>query len=166
MAVPEFVTRIRSKLGHDPLPLPGVTAVVRHDDGRILLVRRADNHRWTLVTGCLEPPEQPATAVIREVWEETGVVAEVQTLLRVESMDLITFPNSDQVYMLDLAFGCRAVGGEPRVNDDESIDAGWFELDRLPDIPPRHLACITAALHPAGTSWFAPPVPLPAAELD
>jgi hypothetical protein len=67
--------------------------------------------------------------------------------------------------MLDLAFSCRAAGGEPRVNDDESIDVGWFELDRLPDIPPRHLACITAALHPAGTSWFAPPVPL-AAEVD
>ena len=159
MGVPDFVSRIRSKLGHDPLPLPGVTAVVFHVDGRLLLVRRADNRQWGLVTGCLEPPEQPATATVREVWEEAGVVAEVDSLLRVESMDLITYANRDQVYMLDLAFRCRALAGEPHVNDDESIDADWFDLDALPDIPPRHHACLTAALHPTGSSWFAPPDP-------
>ncbi|MFD9691906.1 hypothetical protein ACFWXO_39795, partial [Kitasatospora sp. NPDC059088] len=33
-----------------------------------------------------------------------------------------------------LTFRCRAVGGEARVNDDESLEVGWFGLDELPPI--------------------------------
>ena len=34
--------------------MPAITAVVVRDE-QVLLVQRADNHAWTLVTGILEP---------------------------------------------------------------------------------------------------------------
>jgi 8-oxo-dGTP pyrophosphatase MutT (NUDIX family) len=53
--IPEFVVALRAKIGHAPLSLSEVTAVVLDDRDRILLVRRADTGRWALTTGCLEP---------------------------------------------------------------------------------------------------------------
>ena len=46
MPVPDFVLALRSKVGHDLLWLPGVSAVVVHQDGRVLLGRRTDNGLW------------------------------------------------------------------------------------------------------------------------
>src|SRR5688572_26821072 len=126
MPIPEFVLALREKIGQDPLPLPSVTAIVLDADDRVLLVRRADNGRWSLVSGCLEPGEQPAVGAVREVHEETAVTAVVERLVSVDAMPLTVCPNGDQVYWLDLTFRCRAVGGQARVNDDESVEVGWF----------------------------------------
>lgn len=59
MPVPEFVAALRRHVGHAPLWLSGVSVVVRDDDGRLLLTRRADNGRWAVVSGVLEPGEEP-----------------------------------------------------------------------------------------------------------
>jgi ADP-ribose pyrophosphatase YjhB (NUDIX family) len=152
--IPPFIVDLRAKVGHDPLHLPGVTAVVFDDEGRVLLVRRADNHRWTLVTGCLEPGEQPAVGAVREVAEETAVQVRAERLLSVAALPLMTFENGDQTYWLNVTFQCSVAGGEARVNDDESIDVGWFGLDDLPDLPARHQQDIRDALDPAAPARF------------
>lgn len=147
MATPEFIVKLREKIGHEPLWLPGITAVVLHDTGtRVLLGKRADTGGWRLVTGILEPGEEPAAGTIREVFEETGVVVAVERLLSVEAIDPNTYPNGDQCSFLDLAFRCRVISGEPRVNDDECTQVDWFALDALPaDLPERQLATIRRA---------------------
>ena len=43
MGAPDFVLALRAAIGHDPLLLPGVTAVVLNDQGEVLLGRRSDN---------------------------------------------------------------------------------------------------------------------------
>ena len=151
---PQFVLDLRARIGHDPLPLPSVTAVVFDDDSRVLLVRRADNGQWALVTGCLEPGEQPAAGAVREIAEETGVVAAAEHLLGVSALPLRACPNGDQVHWLDTAFRCRLVSGEAHVGDDESVDVGWFAVDQLPDIPPRHRECIEHAVSPEPAARF------------
>ncbi|MGW0586160.1 NUDIX hydrolase, partial [Streptomyces sp. NPDC002920] len=47
-----------------------------------------------------------------------------------------------------------AVGGEARVNDDESLDVGWFAVDALPSMRERQLFRIKQALADEPT-WFA-----------
>jgi ADP-ribose pyrophosphatase YjhB (NUDIX family) len=147
MPTPQFVLDLRASVGQQPLPLPSVTAVVLDDAGRVLLVRRTDNDRWALVTGCLEPGEQPAAGALREVEEETGVLAETERIVSVSALPLATCPNGDQVYWLDVTFRCRAVGGEARVNDDESVDVRWHLVSDLPaSLPDRHRQCLHDAL--------------------
>src|SRR5450756_1873189 len=60
MPIPDFVLALRSHIGKELLWMPGVSAVVVHEDGRLLLGRRADNGLWAVVSGILEPGEQPA----------------------------------------------------------------------------------------------------------
>jgi 8-oxo-dGTP pyrophosphatase MutT (NUDIX family) len=159
MPIPQFIAELRARVGHDPLLLPGVTAVVLDDDSRVLLVRRADNGQWTLVTGCLDPGEQPAVGAAREVAEETAVRVRVDRLLRVEALPLKTLPNGDQVHWVDVSFRCHPIGGQARVNDDESVDVGWFGLDDLPELAPRHLQAIHDALDAAPAARFQADVP-------
>jgi ADP-ribose pyrophosphatase YjhB (NUDIX family) len=148
MPTPQFILDLRAHVGHEALWLPGVTGVVLGDDGRVLLVRRADNDLWTLVTGCLEPGEQPAVGVLREVLEETAVTAVAERIVSVCS-------NSDKVHWLDVTVLCRAVGGTARVNDDESVDVGWFKLDEVPaSLPGRHRLCIQDAMRPDPRATF------------
>jgi ADP-ribose pyrophosphatase YjhB (NUDIX family) len=160
MATPDFILRIRERIGHDLLWLPGVTGVVLDADDRVLLVRRSDDGRWTLVTGVLDPGEQPAVGLVREIYEETGVEAEVERLVRVEATEPSAYPNGDQVQYLDLAFRCRALGGEARVNDDESTEVAWFALDALPELPPLQARCLADALRPDLAPRFVTPQPV------
>jgi len=151
---PPFILALREKIGHDLLWLPGVTAVVVDEAGRVLLVRRSDNGRWTLVTGCLDPGEQPAAGAVREVQEETGVEVTVERMLRVQAMAADAYVNGDRVQFLDIALLCRPVTTEAYVNDDESLEVGWFAVGDLPDLSARELACVEAALGGAETTWF------------
>src|SRR5699024_11338692 len=45
MPVPDFLLALRKHVGHDLLPLVGVTAVVVGEDGSIVLHRRSDDGR-------------------------------------------------------------------------------------------------------------------------
>jgi ADP-ribose pyrophosphatase YjhB (NUDIX family) len=154
MPIPDFVVTLRAKIGQDPLPLVGAIAVVFDEQGRVLMVRRADNHQWALVTGVLEPGEEPAAGALREIEEETGVTARVERLLGVSARGLTTLPNGDQVWWTSILFQCRHVSGDPKVNDDESIDVGWFEIGDIPELLPQQARCLALAQvdEPA---WFA-----------
>ena len=48
MPIPDFLRTIRAKIGHDYVLLPAVAAVVQRVDGKVLLMRRADNGEWSL----------------------------------------------------------------------------------------------------------------------
>lgn len=132
MAIPEFIKDLRSKIGHDLLWLPVVTAVVFDHDDRVLLVHRADNGRWAPVTGIVDPGEQPAIAAVREVLEETRIVAEVERLVSVRAAEPTRHVNGDWAQYLDMTFRCGYQSGSPAVGDDESDEVGWFALDDLP----------------------------------
>ncbi|MFF1418648.1 NUDIX domain-containing protein [Streptomyces sp. NPDC058280] len=155
MATPDFIRTIRASAGHQLLLLPGVTAVVFDDDGRVLLVRRADNGAWTLVGGIPEPGEQPAVAAVREVYEETAVRCTPERVVVVQALDAVQYPNQDRCQYMDITFLCRATGGEARVNDDESVEVGWFPPDGLPGLDEATLLRIKQA-RSNEPAWFDP----------
>ncbi|MET0424359.1 MAG: NUDIX domain-containing protein, partial [Actinoplanes sp.] len=112
---------MREHIGHDLLLLPGASAVVRDEQGRILLLRRGDTGQWSLPAGMIEPGEQPAEAVLREILEETGVVAVIERLAGVANHGA-QYPNGDRCSYLNVWFRCRAAGGEARPDGDESLE--------------------------------------------
>lgn len=157
MAIPSFVLDLRAAVGHHPLWLSGVTAVVLRDVGdveQVLLVRRADNGAWTPVTGIIDPGEQPAAAAAREVLEEASVVAAPERLAWVNTLEPMRYANGDQAQYLDLTFRFRWVRGEPAPGDDENTEAAFFALDALPPISVQMRARIERALRPDGPADF------------
>jgi 8-oxo-dGTP diphosphatase len=154
MPISPYVAGLRNLVGSDLLMLLGVSAVVLNDSGHILLGRRSDNGQWSLIAGAIDPGEQPADAVLREIEEETGVHAVIERLVGV-ALHPVTYPNGDQCQYLNVWFRCRAISGEARVNDDESLDVGWFAPHALPDITPWVRLRIETALKDEPTAWYA-----------
>jgi len=156
MPAPDYILRLREKIGHDPLWVPGVRGVVFDHEGRVLLARRADNGQWALITGMLDPGEHPARGLVREIFEQTAVVAEPERVVSVGAVGPVTYPNGDVCEFLDVVFRCRYVSGTARVNDDESLAVAWFALDELPQLMPGHLTSIRRAMAPADAAHFEP----------
>ncbi|MET0829102.1 MAG: NUDIX domain-containing protein [Microbacterium sp.] len=137
MPIPDFVLELRRHIGHAPLPLVGVTAVVVRGSA-ILLGHRSDNGALTPVTGIVDPGEEPADAACREALEEAGVVIVADRLVWVHQIPRITYDNGDQSDYLDLTFRCTWVRGEPYPVDGEMTSVAWYPLtsqtlDRLDD---------------------------------
>ncbi|WP_051951807.1 NUDIX hydrolase [Actinacidiphila yeochonensis] len=158
MATPKFIQDIRAKAGHILLLLPGVVMVVFDGQGRVLLNLRSDNGKWALISGIPDPGEQPAEAAVREIMEETGVSAVVERVVSVFTNEPVEYGNGDLAQYTDIVLRCRAVGGEARVNDDESLDVRWFAVDDLPPLGPIARERIAMALADEPT-WFAPAAP-------
>lgn len=158
MPVPDFVLALRERIGTMPLWLPGVAAVVVRPAAQgqeVLLVQRADTGTWTPVLGILEPGEEPAVGAVREVLEETRVVARTERLVWVHATEEVVYDNGDRSSYLSLCFRCSWVSGEPQVGDDESLDTQWFAVDDLPPMRPDHLRRIELALADAPETVFA-----------
>ena len=155
MATPDFIRTLRAFAGRQLLWLPGVTAIVFDDEDRVLLHRRSDTGRWSVIGGIPEPGEQPAACAVREVEEETGVRCVAERIVLVQALPPITYVNGDTCQYMDITLRCRAVGGRARVNDDESLEVGWFAVDALPDLNEHGVFRIKQALSEAPT-WFAP----------
>jgi 8-oxo-dGTP pyrophosphatase MutT (NUDIX family) len=131
MPIPEFIVELRQHIGHAPLWLAGVTAVVIRDR-QVLLVKRADNQAWTPVTGIVEPGENPADCAVREVLEEAGIDVVARRLAWLHVTRPIVHANGDHAQYLDHVFRMDWVGGEPFPADDESLDVRWFDLAEAP----------------------------------
>jgi 8-oxo-dGTP diphosphatase len=156
VAVSEYIVSMRQQVGHGLLLLPSVSAIVVNEAGQILLGRRSDTGQWSLIAGVMDPGEQPADAIIREIYEETGVRAVVERLVGT-AMHPVSYANGDQCQYLNLWFQCRAVSGEARVNDDESLAVEWFEPDALPELDPWVEMRLEIASRHEATTWFAQP---------
>src|SRR5262245_42920607 len=57
-----------------------VAGVVVREDGRVLVIKRADNGAWEAPGGVLELDERPEEGACREVLEETGIKVETERL--------------------------------------------------------------------------------------
>jgi 8-oxo-dGTP diphosphatase len=139
--VPDYITTIRAKIGHDLLLMPAVAAIVRNEAGEILLQKRADNGKWCLPGGMVEPGEEPAQAVVRETLEETGLVVEPVSVSGVYGGPSLMgqYPNGDRYAYIGITFACRVAGGAPLENletHEETRDLAWFppRIESLPEL--------------------------------
>ena len=156
MPIPDFVVELRRHVGTDLLWMPAVTAVVRRDD-ELLMVQRADNLRWTPVTGIMDPGEEPAVTAAREAREEACVEIRVDRLASVSAgpANYVVHGNGDRSTFLDLTFACTWIGGEARVGDEESVDVRWWRLTDLPEMSDTMAERVRAALSTESAARFA-----------
>jgi ADP-ribose pyrophosphatase YjhB (NUDIX family) len=136
MAISGYLRGLRERIGHELLLVPSATGIVFDAADRILLVRHAHGGVWVAPGGAVDPDETPADALVREVWEETGLWVEPTRLLGVfGGPDFrVTYANGDQVSYVMSLFECEPVGGELRVDGEAITEArfiGETELGKL-----------------------------------
>ncbi len=133
---------------HEQFPRLDPAIIVLISDGdRALLGRQASwpVGRYSTIAGFVEPGESLEDAVVREVFEETGV--QVDTI-DYHSSQPWPFPAS-----LMLGFTARAITHEVQRRDTELEDARWFTRDEIsngfPLLPPRQSISFRLIEH-----WF------------
>lgn len=128
----EYYRVLRPYVGHAPVILPGVMAVIRDEAGCVLAARRTDDLLLDVPGGYCDLGETTTHAVIREVREETGLAVEPVRVIGVYSENMLfTYPNGDAVHGVGLAFECRVTGGTLRADLDEISEVRFVPVDDL-----------------------------------
>jgi 8-oxo-dGTP pyrophosphatase MutT (NUDIX family) len=133
MGMSDYVRGLRAQIGHDFMLMPSVAALIRADDGRVLLVRHVEG-RWQLPGGAVDPDERPDDAVRREAREEAGIEIEPLEVLGVFGGPeyRITYANGDDAGWVVSVYAARIVSGTPAPGDpDEVADVGWFAPEEI-----------------------------------
>jgi NAD+ diphosphatase len=109
---------------HFPRTDPVVIMLVEHD-GHLLLGRRAGwpGRRFSVLAGFVSPGESAEEAVVREVREESGIVAYDPRFVASQPWP---FPAS-----LMLGFNARSDGGRPVARDGELAEVEWFTREQV-----------------------------------
>jgi 8-oxo-dGTP pyrophosphatase MutT (NUDIX family) len=139
MPISPYIAELRTRVRHDLLLLPAVTAVIRNG-GRFLLARQRDSGLWSLVGGSVEPGEEPADAVIREVQEELGVTATVERIVGAyggQALEAV-YPNGDRVSYVTVAYECTLPEGAMILDANELVEIAWFSVSAISTLP-RHI---------------------------
>ena len=112
-------------------PKVAVGTIIRVDDGRIVLVRRAIEPGyglWVFPGGYVDRGESVTGAAIREAREEAGLVVALERLVNIYSY-------TDRSLIV-IVYAARAIGGDLCI-DEECLEARLFAP---PDIPWNQLA--------------------------
>jgi 8-oxo-dGTP pyrophosphatase MutT (NUDIX family) len=135
MPMSPYYRALREKIGTELLLIPAVAAVVRDEQGRVL-VQRSRHEVWSLPAGAIEPGESPAQAVAREVYEETGLLVRAERVLGVFGGPgyRLTYPNGDRVEGFVTLFECVQVGGALLDANDETALLRWFQITEMPEL--------------------------------
>ncbi|MCL7394995.1 MAG: NUDIX hydrolase [Thaumarchaeota archaeon] len=112
------------------MPVVAVGALILQDHN-ILLVKRVNEPgkgKWSIPGGTVELGESLKDAVVREVYEETGLVVEVLELLDI--IEVIRKDDAGNIafHYVILDYLARPVGGNLRAASDAS-DVLWASVD-------------------------------------
>jgi ADP-ribose pyrophosphatase YjhB (NUDIX family) len=127
--VVEWMKELKPGVAGYATPKVAVGAAVVNDEGKLLLIQRADSGVWLYPTGWSDIGYSAPEVVVKEVREETGIDVDVVRLIGV--LDGLQLGVS-RIPLYSLVFLCRAVGGELKPHPLECLDAGWFGRDELP----------------------------------
>lgn len=129
-----YIAWLRHHIGCQKTLIVYASVILRDSRRRVLLQRRADNGLWGLPGGILEPGESILDCARRELDEETGLQAGELRLTGVYSDPQydVVYPNGDQVQQYTLCFEGQVSGGQMRIDQDETCDLAFFDLDAIP----------------------------------
>lgn len=116
--------------------VPSVVAIVRDNEGKVLLIHKTDNEFWALPGGGHEIGESIAEAVVREVQEETGYDVEVTGLTGTYTnpRHVMAYEDGEVRQQFSLAFTARLLGGEARTSS-ESKRVEWVRPEDAQALP-------------------------------
>ncbi|SEO55562.1 NUDIX hydrolase [Trujillonella endophytica] len=113
--------------------VPSVFVVVRHEDGRLLLVRRCDSGAWELPGGRVDVGESAVETAVRETAEETGLRIVVTGFAGIFSDPghVVVSARGEARQQFAVLVRARAVGGDLAADLVETSEAAWVPVEDL-----------------------------------
>jgi ADP-ribose pyrophosphatase YjhB (NUDIX family) len=124
--IPTIRARFDAEIGYVTAKV-GADAAVFDDHDRILLVHRADDAKWGLVSGWVDPNESPEQTVVRELAEEAGVQARVGGLVGVFFREARAGEHPHGT--VSVVYLCEVTGGTPTPQLHEVTEVAWRAID-------------------------------------
>ncbi len=124
-----YIQELRRLVGHRPIMQCAASVIVVDEKGRLLLGKRTDNHLWGYAGGSVEIDEKVEDCAKRELFEETGLVAEELEFFMINSGPEVhyIYPNGDEVSNIEIIYLCRKYHGELRAQAEEVEELRFFE---------------------------------------
>jgi 8-oxo-dGTP pyrophosphatase MutT (NUDIX family) len=113
--------------------MAGSCVILINDEKEILLQLHNDNNCWGLVGGSLEIGETLEQVAKRELFEETGLIANKLKLFNVYSGEnfYYKYPHCDEVYNIVFAYVYSEFEGELRREESEVQEFKFFKFNEL-----------------------------------
>ena len=136
-----YYEKIRKFIGHDPILTAGTILIVFNEKRELLMQLRTDFKQWGFPGGGLELGESLEDTAKRELEEETGLILDSLKLIDIVSGEETyrVYPNGDKVYDIIAIYEVTEYHGELKINDDESLELGWFSFENEPQNMPEFM---------------------------
>ena len=131
----DYLKKLREKVGHMPLVLPHAVVVVFNERGEVLLEERSDDGYFDFPGGGIDLKESGEEAAKRELFEETGLIADKLVLFNVYTGEVTHYVyfNGDEIYGVDLVYLCDKYHGELKPQLEEVKSLRFYDLKDMPD---------------------------------
>lgn len=128
-----YILELRALVGHRTLIQCAASVIVIDAEGRLLLGRRTDNHKWGYAGGSVEVDERVEDCARRELFEETGIVAENLEFFTINSGPEAhyVYPNGDEVSNIEIVYLCRSYHGALTPQRDEVEELRFFDVGEI-----------------------------------
>ena len=128
-----YMAEMRKLVGHKTIIQCAASILCVDSDGRVLLGRRADNHKWGYSGGAVEIDERVEDCARRELYEEMGLIADQLEFFCVNSGPEAhyIYPNGDEVSNFEIVYLCRKWHGELKPQDGEMEELRFFTSEEI-----------------------------------
>ena len=124
----------------DNKPILVVVALIKNNDGRILLQKRCDKKfpeadgKWAFTGGKVDFGESPERALIRECKEEIGCDISIVRMLPITLTKIWETGDGHTMHFVVLCYEARITNGVPMPGDPKVSEIKWYgpeEIERI-----------------------------------
>lgn len=129
----DYIKRIRKLIGHEPMLIPHAVVILLDKDNKILFEVRADDGYLDFPGGSVDMGEEVKETAKRELYEETGLIADELELFDVYSGPITkyTYFNQDVIYGVDTFYVCRKYHGELKPQKEEVKELLFLDINNI-----------------------------------
>lgn len=141
----DYIKKVRKIIGHEPMLLPHAIVVVFDNEDKVLIETRADDGYLDFPGGTIDIGEEVEAAAKRELFEETGIIADELKLFNIYSGEITKYQyfNRDIIYGIDIVYLCYKYHGELKTQPEEVSELKFMKLDDIKGkLSPRNIQII------------------------
>lgn len=141
----DYIKKIRKLIGHEPMLIPHAVVILFNEENKVLFEVRADDGYFDFPGGSADLDEEVKETAKRELYEETGLIADELELFEVYSGPITkyTYFNKDVIYGVDTFYVCRKYHGELKPQQEEVKELVFLDINKVNGkLSPRNIKVI------------------------